>query len=186
MMERVGKPPLILVTGQPGAGKSTLARQLAVELRLPLLAKDTIKESLAEALATDPVSITESRDLGDAAFEVVFGLLAEGFPAIAEASWSPSDARPRLLALPHLLVELHCSCPPAVARQRYVDRAPTRHWVHRDADRFDDEHLWSGTRAIGLDGAVVFDINTERPVDTDELLGRLLRVPELRASGDAI
>ena len=36
---------IILVTGIPGTGKTTLARQLAEALEMPLATKDDIKES---------------------------------------------------------------------------------------------------------------------------------------------
>jgi hypothetical protein len=41
---------VVLVSGVPGAGKSTIAGPLAVELGFALLAKDRIKEVLADAL----------------------------------------------------------------------------------------------------------------------------------------
>ena len=37
---------MVLVTGAPGSGKTTLAGPLATELGFALLAKDRIKESL--------------------------------------------------------------------------------------------------------------------------------------------
>src|SRR5471030_2469231 len=45
-----GRKIVALVNGGPGSGKTTLARQLAQELGIPLFSKDVIKESVAEAL----------------------------------------------------------------------------------------------------------------------------------------
>ena len=44
------RPLLIVVTGAPCAGKTTLARRIAETFRLPLIAKDDIKESLFDSL----------------------------------------------------------------------------------------------------------------------------------------
>jgi len=41
---------LIIVCGLPGSGKTTLARKLSKELNIICLHKDSLKESLAEAL----------------------------------------------------------------------------------------------------------------------------------------
>jgi predicted kinase len=41
---------LVLVTGPPAAGKTTVARPLARCLALPLIGKDTIKEALFDAM----------------------------------------------------------------------------------------------------------------------------------------
>lgn len=41
---------LIIVLGPPCAGKTTLARRIAQEFQLPLIAKDDIKESLFDSL----------------------------------------------------------------------------------------------------------------------------------------
>src|SRR3712207_7266008 len=39
---QTGGPTLVIVSGAPAAGKTTLARRLATELWLPLIAKDAI------------------------------------------------------------------------------------------------------------------------------------------------
>lgn len=58
--QRVDGPGLfVLVGGWPGSGKSTLARALAAELRLPLLAKDEIKEAVARCVV--PVEVARAR-----------------------------------------------------------------------------------------------------------------------------
>ena len=39
-----------MVSGAPGTGKSTIARELGAALRLPVLSLDPIKEALADVL----------------------------------------------------------------------------------------------------------------------------------------
>ena len=57
-------PLVVVVTGPPAAGKTTVARELACRLRLPLIAKDTIKEALFDGLGTG--DLAWSRRLGEA------------------------------------------------------------------------------------------------------------------------
>ncbi len=65
-------PTLVLVTGAPGSGKTTLAMPLARHLGLPLITKDTIKEALFDTLGTG--DHTWSQRLGAASFQVMFAL----------------------------------------------------------------------------------------------------------------
>ena len=53
----------VLVAGPPGSGKTTLANPLSEHLRLPLIAKDPIKEALMDVQGW-PSSVQESRMLG--------------------------------------------------------------------------------------------------------------------------
>lgn len=49
-MSRVGSVAIVL-NGVPGSGKTTLAPLLARELGFPVVARDAIKEALADAVA---------------------------------------------------------------------------------------------------------------------------------------
>src|SRR5689334_7697152 len=72
---------IVLVSGSPGAGKTTLAVPLASMLGLPLIAKDDIKETLVDALGDQGGDMVWSRKVGGAAWEVLWKL-AERAPAV--------------------------------------------------------------------------------------------------------
>jgi len=118
---------VVLITGAPGAGKSTLASRLAPALQMPLLAKDVIKESLWDALAPPPGDLSWSRRLGGAAMEVLWQLAMYSPRVILEANFrphSPSE-QAKLRALSARVVEVYCWCPPEEAIRRYATRAAT-------------------------------------------------------------
>ena len=55
---------LVYVSGAPGAGKTSLAGPLAAELGYTLITKDTIKETLHDALGAPDPDLAWSRRLG--------------------------------------------------------------------------------------------------------------------------
>jgi adenylate kinase family enzyme len=66
---------VVLVTGTPGAGKTTVSRALSKALTLPLLSKDAIKESLFDVLGVRDREW--SLQLGAAANNVLWSLLSQ-------------------------------------------------------------------------------------------------------------
>jgi predicted kinase len=96
----VRQPHLILITGLPGTGKSTLGRSLARHLGLPLICKDTIKEPLLDVIGA--VDRPASRRLSDASFAVMFALardcLRVGTDVILEGNFRSGEHEAALSA----------------------------------------------------------------------------------------
>lgn len=133
------RPLLVIVGGAPASGKSTLAKLLARELNLPLLARDTLKECLMDSLGCR--SRTRSRELGVASYAllslVLDILLNAGVGAILESNFSQGRAEEELRGpvARSRAVQLHCRVPADLSRRRYIARAASgqRHPGHHDS-----------------------------------------------------
>lgn len=153
------RPPLLLVTGPPSAGKTTLALPLAARLGLPLIAKDTIKEAMGGVLGAS--TIAESRRLGSASIVAMYALAAAqldvGVGAVIESPLlrgvSEHEVRP-LVARSRAAI-VHCQADPAILRARYDARAAAggRHPVHNDTARVaaEDRYIARGEDPLDLD-----------------------------------
>ena len=168
------RPALILVSGAPATGKTTVANSLSTRLRIPVIGKDAIKESLFETMGHN--NREWSKKLGFASivlmFELVEGQLAAGNSVIAETSFYPDTDRPRVEALratAHFTtIEVHCTADPNVVITRYRDRQDTgeQHPGHRLDDselRRLEQALQDGSfHPMGLEGELL-------TVDTTDL-----------------
>ena len=159
----------VLVGGWPGSGKSTLAAALAREMDLPLLAKDDIKETLADSLGV-PTDVEASRRLGRAAVLTMLHVAGRLPSAVLDSTWF-EYTRPAVERLPRPVVEVRCVVPQEVARARFLARASSRHGVHLDQEREDDE-LW-GVPFVPLGVGPVIDVDTTYPVDVASVLDRI-------------
>jgi predicted kinase len=159
----------------PSSGKTTVAEGLARRLRLPLIAKDEIKESLYDSLGAEDVS--SSAVLGGAAYALIFALartmLDSGVSVIVEANFF-RDQELAFAALPeHRLVQVHCEAPLATLLERYASRS--RHVGHQDVEKIKElpARFESGAHdALRLPGDLI-ELDTTQPVDMGVLSDRI-------------
>ena len=176
MLENI---PLVIVSGLPASGKTTLARKLAPALGLSLLDKDDILEGLLETLG-----------IGDAAWrgrlsrasDEIFQRLAKSssgavltsfwrHPAMSNDSGTPTEW---IASISQRLVEVHCLCDPEDAASRFSNRV--RHPGHLDSLK-QPEALLSSFRTLAAMGALglgkLLQVDTAKKIDLDLIVSEV-------------
>ena len=117
----MSRPTLIVVSGPPGAGKTTLAHALAGGIGCPAICRDEIREGIVHAGTPDPEFRTSYRAFA----ETVTSLVQAGVTVVAESAFQDGLWRPLLTPLlPVAKVRiLRCVVAPEVARTRIEARA---------------------------------------------------------------
>jgi predicted kinase len=126
---------LTIILGSPASGKTTLARRLGLELSLPVLCKDDVKEALFDTLGV--ADRGWSRRLSEASFKALALLartqLALGQSCIVEGNWRALHARALERALTESgarCAQIWCGAEPQEIVRRFTSR--TRHEGHLD------------------------------------------------------
>jgi predicted kinase len=178
-------PAVIIITGLPCTGKTTLGQWLANQLRFPFIHKDGIKEILFEQLGWSDREW--SRQLGLASSELLYyfvdAQLAAGCSLVVESNFDPTFATPRFRALqaryPFLLIQVHCKADGEVLFRRFQARSESseRHPGHVDQQNYAEFErvLLAGiSESLPLDGPVLEIDTTEfQAIDYPKLLASL-------------
>lgn len=153
--QRVDAPLLVLISGAPGSGKTTLARRLGDVLHLPVVSRDLIKTGMHVTVRSeDPTEIHRFAALAfDLFFDVVEHLLRGGSSVIAEAAFHSGLSEPGIRRLGEHADVVHLSTRPShdLALERYRQRAERgeRHPAHDDLGQV--ERLASMAPVYALD-----------------------------------
>ena len=133
------KPQCVIVTGRPGAGKSTLAAKLGRALWMPMISRDEIKEGTVNTFGVkhDQLPSTTNGVVTDFFFQIVEQYLANQVSIVIEAAfqhrvWATGIGPIEKLSRPTFII---CDVPGDVAAARHLQRGlndANREWYHGD------------------------------------------------------
>lgn len=173
---------IIIVTGRPAAGKSTLAKWLSQELRLPLVSKDNIREKLFDRLGWKDRKWAQ--ELGKASIDMMFYFaqaeLEVGHSIIMDNSFHPPVSNPRFQVLKEKYkaesIQIVCDADCDTLFQRFKRRADsgTRHPGHGDQDVLDELYSnlsHNSSQVLDIGGGVIkVDTTDFAKIDYQEIL----------------
>lgn len=178
-------PPLLLVvSGPPASGKTTIAEELARRLRVPFVSKDAFKERLYETFGSGEELEARIEEAALAMlYDVAGAQLEAGVSVMAESNFDRrSDLEPlRRLQREHgaRIVQVHCTRSKEKLLERFVGRIEEgdRHPGHGDepedveeVERQLDEGIWE---PLELDGELVRVDKDDPRFDQDALADRV-------------
>lgn len=135
------KTNLIIITGLPATGKTTLGEKLSVEFHLPFISKDVIKEIFFDALET--TTRDWSKKIGAGSYDTLFYLIEEnlksGYSMIIESNFKKDQHTKIFKAYQKQyncnILQILCGAEGEIVCKRFIGRVNSgeRHLGHDDA-----------------------------------------------------
>jgi predicted kinase len=176
------RPFLLIITGDPATGKSTLAKHCSGQLGVPICSRDMIKELMFDSLGWSDREW--SKRIGSASFELMFYFLNvfldAGSSVILDCNLSSENARKTLREIlsgrSHDVAEVICNPKPEIAFKRFRDRARNgiRHPGHGDDSNLEEfratignhpqDPMIPGSKLIIVDTGISSEADVSRQV----------------------
>ncbi|HWB25574.1 MAG TPA: AAA family ATPase [Chitinophagaceae bacterium] len=135
----MNKPLLLIITGRPASGKTTLAHLLSGAIKLPLVSRDELKEGYVNTTGTNHDILDNSVDkhIYETFFLTITLLIEKGVSVIAEAAFQHKLWQPKLAELTGktAIKIIICETGAALAKTRFINRLandPDRGIFHGD------------------------------------------------------
>jgi predicted kinase len=124
--QQIPLPSLIVVTGRPGSGKTSLVHPLARAICCPAICRDEIKEGLVNTTGeTGNPADDIARKVYETFFDTIKLLLSRRITLVAEAAFQHKVWAPRLEPLREIarIRIVLCTIDPELARSRHIERS---------------------------------------------------------------
>ena len=188
----MSKTPIIIITGLPGTGKTTLGKKLAEEFNLPFICKDSLKELLFDSLGWHDREW--SKKVGGASYDLVYfiteSFLKVGKSLIVETNFNPKFANEQFKKLKEKYdftpIQIRCIADGKILLDRFTKRANStdRHPGHIDSENLEEFKpmlLQGKIEALDI-GGELFDIDTSDfdKVDYDGLVKAISKLNNIK------
>ncbi|MFZ2226437.1 MAG: AAA family ATPase [Candidatus Moraniibacteriota bacterium] len=180
------KNVLILVSGLPATGKTTLSKRISEEFDIPLASVDAIKETIWDTLGHDFVFEFNDK-IARTSFELLFyfieASLLRGGSVVVEGHFNPERNNQRFNELKKKfganLLQIYCDCETEALRKRFKERtkkdsyhAGHKHTIELYGEERILNSLGNKNKRLEIDGAT-YELDTTNPekIDYEKLFG---------------